>query len=259
MRMYGKLLCTMTLIAATAMLQPLAAQKHSPKKELKKDVQITDGPRVESTGDTTAVIAWTTSTGGSSIVHYGTDRNNLSERAESPYADKNQLKSGHEVHRVKVNGLRPGTEYFFVADSGQGEGTGSEAKSGVQSFTTKGSRGGSARGGGDSDDRGKHEAVKIVNGPRVEGTGNSWAMIAWTTNTGGGTVVKYGTDRNNLSQMAEAPYADKDSLKTGHEVHRVKVSGLKPSTRYYYMIDSAHGEGTGSEAKSGVQEFTTKK
>src|SRR5206468_13032668 len=127
-----------------------------------------------------------------------------------------------------------------------------------QTFTTKGSGQGSAS-KGDSDDSGKHEALKIVDCPRVEGTGKNWAMIAWTTNTGGGTVVKYGTDRNNLSQTAQAPYADSNKLKTGHEVHRVKVSGLKPGTQYYFMIDSAHGEGTGSEAKSSVQEFTTKK
>ena len=255
MRMNGKLLCSMTLLAATALMQPAAAQT----SKTKKAVTITDGPRVEATGDTTAVIAWTTSTGGSSIIHYGTDKNSLNETAEAPYANKNNLKSGHEVHRVHLKNLKPGTTYYFMADSGQGEGTGSEAKSSVQTFTTKGSGGAAAKSGGDSDDKMKHEALKIVDGPRVEGTGNSWAMIAWTTNTGGSTVVKYGTDRNSLTQTAEAPYTDKNNLKSGHEVHRVKVSGLKPGTKYYFMIDSAHGEGTGSEAKSSVQEFTTKK
>jgi phosphodiesterase/alkaline phosphatase D-like protein len=254
--MTRKLLFSMTLLAATAMLQPLAAQT---KPRMKSEaLKITDGPRVEGTGDTWAVIAWTTNTGGSTVVKYGTDRNNLSETAQAPYSDNE--KSQSQNHRVHLKNLRPGTNYSYMIDSGHGEGTGSEAKSSVQQFTTKGAgQGGSAAMGGDSDDKGKHEALKIVDGPRVEGTGKDWAMIAWTTNTGGSTLVKYGTDRNGLTQTAEAPYADSNKLKTGHEVHRVKVSNLKPGTNYFYMIDSGQGEGTGSSAKSNVEQFATKK
>jgi phosphodiesterase/alkaline phosphatase D-like protein len=244
----------MALLASSVMMQPLLAQTKSAKAE-----QIVNGPRVEGTGDTWAVIAWTTNTGGSSVVNYGTDRNSLSQTAEAPYANKNDLKSGHEVHRVHLKNLKPGTTYYFAVTSGHGEGTGTQAKSGVEQFTTKGAMpGGSAR-GGDSDDHQKHEALKIVDGPRVEGTGNTWATIAWTTNTGGSSVVKYGTDRNSLAETAQAPYADSDKLKTGHEVHRVRVQGLKPGTKYYFQVDSGHGEGTGSDAKSSVSEFTTKK
>ena len=242
----------MTLLAASVMMQPLAAQTKKSAAE-----QIVNGPRVEGTGDTWAVIAWTTNTGGSSVVNYGTDRNSLSQTAQAPYANSDKLKTGHEVHRVHLKNLKPGTTYYYAVTSGHGEGTGTQAKSSVEQFTTKGSgQGASAK--GDSDDRQKHEAVKIVDGPRVEGTGNSWAMIAWTTNTGGSSVVKYGTDRNSLSQTAQAPYADSNKLKTGHEVHRVKVQGLRPATKYYYQVDSGHGEGTGSDVKSNVQEFTTK-
>jgi phosphodiesterase/alkaline phosphatase D-like protein len=246
-------LFAMTLLAAATMIQPLAAQKTAPKAA----EQIVDGPRVEGTGDTWAVIAWTTNTGGSSVVNYGIDRNSLSQTAQAPYANSDKLKTGHEVHRVHLKNLKPGTTYYFSVSSAHGEGTGTQAKSGVQEFTTKSAgQGGSAK-GGDADSN-KHEALKIVNGPRVEGTGATWAMIAWTTNTGGSSVIKYGTDRNSLGQTAQAPYADSDKLKTGHEVHRVKVQGLKPNTKYYYQIDSGHGEGTGTEAKSSVEEFTTK-
>jgi phosphodiesterase/alkaline phosphatase D-like protein len=246
-------LFSIALLAASAALQPLAAQKTAEPAE-----QIVDGPRVEGTGDTWAVIAWTTNTGGSSVVNYGTDRNSLSQTAEAPYANSNKLKTGHEVHRVHIKNLKPGTTYFFAVNSGHGEGTGTQAGSGEHEFTTKGAgQGGSAK--GDSDDKQKHEAVRIVDGPRVEGTGNNWATIAWTTNTGGSSIIKYGTDHNSLSQTAEAPYADSDKSKTGHEVHRVKVQNLRPGTKYYFQVDSGQGEGTGTVAKSNVQEFTTKK
>ncbi|HEV7676628.1 MAG TPA: hypothetical protein VGQ12_19015, partial [Candidatus Angelobacter sp.] len=50
----------------------------------------------------------------------------------------------------------------------------------------------------------KAQAVRITDGPRVEGVGPTWAVIAWTTNTGGSSVVRYGTDANNLSQTAKS-------------------------------------------------------
>ena len=40
----------------------------------------------------------------------------------------------------------------------------------------------------------KGQGEKIINGPRVEGVGDNWAVIAWTTNTGGSTIVRYGTN-----------------------------------------------------------------
>ncbi len=100
------------------------------------------------------------------------------------------------------------------------------------------------------------QAVKITDGPRVEGAGPTWAVIAWTTNTGGSTVVRYGTDPNKLDQTAQAAYADNE--KTKAQNHRVHLKTLKPNTKYFFVVDSGQGEGTGTEAKSNVTEFTTK-
>jgi|ERR1051326_6708001 phosphodiesterase/alkaline phosphatase D-like protein len=102
----------------------------------------------------------------------------------------------------------------------------------------------------------KAKAVKITDGPRVEGVGPTWAVIAWTTSTGGSTVVHYGTDKNSLSQTAKAPYADNE--KTKAQNHRVHLKNLQPNTKYFFVADSGQGEGTGTEAKSPVEEFTTK-
>ncbi len=96
-----------------------------------KPVTITDGPRVEFTNASSAVIAWSTSAPSSSVVRYGTNGSNLDKAARSPYT------AG--THRVTIRGLRPGSTYSFMVDSGQARGTGSEAKSGLMTFATKAS------------------------------------------------------------------------------------------------------------------------
>lgn len=103
----------------------------------------------------------------------------------------------------------------------------------------------------------KAAAEKITNGPVVEGVGHNWAVIAWTTNTGGSTLVKYGADPNHLTQTGEAPYADNE--KTASQNHRVHLKNLKPGTTYYFTVVSGQGEGSGTQAQSSVGQFTTKK
>src|SRR5215469_8613993 len=102
--------------------------------------------------------------------------------------------------------------------------------------------------------RQKAAPEKIIQGPVVEGVGNNWAVIAWTTNTGGSTIVKYGTDPKNLNQMGEAPYADNE--KTTAQNHRVHLKNLKPGTTYFFEVVSGQGEGTGTQAQSSVSQFT---
>lgn len=221
-------------------------------------VQIIDGPRVEGTGDTWAVVAWTTNAGGSSIVRYGTDANSLTRTAESPYSGA-KVHQGKVTHRVHIKSLQPNTTYYFLVDSGQGSGTGTEVKSSVMSFQTRAAGAAStmpsSMGTGDSDDNMKHAAVRITDGPRVEGTGDTWAVIAWTTNEASSSVIRYGTNPNSLNQIAQAPYADTENTK---ETHRVHINNLKPRTTYYFVVDSGQGEGTGTEARSSISQFTTK-
>ena len=228
--------------------KPAAQHKHAAAERIVK------GPAVEGVGDTTAVIAWTTNTGGSSIVHYGTDKGSLNQTAESPYADND--KTAAQNHRVHLKGLKPGTTYYFRVSSGQGEGTGTEAGSGEGTFTTKGKAGPHAGVATGEVGEMREGPVRITNGPKVEGTGGSWAVIAWTTNAASGSVIHYGTDKNSLNQTAQSPYADKEGASAQN--HRVRISNLRPNTTYYFVADSGHGEGTGTEAKSQVEEFKTK-
>jgi hypothetical protein len=96
--------------------------------------RITGGPVVEGVNQNSATIAWSTDTGGNSVVHYGTNPGNLNQTAQSPYV------MGANTHRVVLNNLRPNTMYYFYVESGQGQRTGTMAKSGVGQFQTLGER-----------------------------------------------------------------------------------------------------------------------
>jgi hypothetical protein len=89
---------------------------------------IVKGPAVEFVTPTAAVIDWSTSARSSSIVHYGTDKNNLDKAEQAPW--------GSSFHRVAVQNLEPNTTYYFVVESSQAEGTGSGSKSTVAGFQT---------------------------------------------------------------------------------------------------------------------------
>ena len=92
-------------------------------------VKITQGPRVEYTSSNSAIIAWSTDRPASSVVHYGVN-GGLDQTARSPYT------SG--THRVTVRNLQPGTNYSFQVESGQARGNGSDVRSGVMTFATRG-------------------------------------------------------------------------------------------------------------------------
>jgi len=89
---------------------------------------IVKGPAVEFVTPTAAVIDWSTDARSSSIVHYGTDKNNLDRTEQAPW--------GSSFHRVAVQNLEPNTTYYFVVESSQAEGTGSGSRSMVAGFQT---------------------------------------------------------------------------------------------------------------------------
>jgi hypothetical protein len=95
------------------------------------------------------------------------------------------------------------------------------------------------------------QAEQITNGPTVEGVTANSATIAWSTNTGGSSVVRYGTDPNNLNQTGQSPWA------AAGQTHRVQLSNLQPGKTYYYQVLSAQGQGTGTGALSNVAQFNT--
>ncbi|HEY5027635.1 MAG TPA: fibronectin type III domain-containing protein [Candidatus Angelobacter sp.] len=138
----------LSLILGTGLLQQLpgqteqaSSQQTSPQSSAVRQmpvvpigaptsgVQITHGPVVENVTDTTAEIAWSTNVNSGTALHYGTDASHLDQTAGMPW--------GGFTHRVLVKNLKPNTTYYFKAESGQGQGTGTLAEAAQASFQTK--------------------------------------------------------------------------------------------------------------------------
>jgi phosphodiesterase/alkaline phosphatase D-like protein len=92
-------------------------------------LKIVDGPVFEYLDSSSVEMAWTTSAQSSTVVRYGIDPNNLRKTATAPW--------GQETHRVRISGLDPNTQYFFVVESAQARASGTMAKSAEGSFRTE--------------------------------------------------------------------------------------------------------------------------
>jgi hypothetical protein len=118
---------------------PLAAQV-SPTTRRAASVKITQGPEIERVDPDFAIIRWTSNNPGGSpehygVVRYGTDPAKLNQTAKSPI----RLNPGHPstVFRVRMDGLKPRTTYYYTVDSMEPGGKGDGVKSSVSRFTTR--------------------------------------------------------------------------------------------------------------------------
>jgi Purple acid Phosphatase, N-terminal domain len=199
-------------------------------------VRITSGPVIETATGNSATIAWSTNDASSSRVWYGTEMNNLTQMAEAPY--------GATAHRVQLNNLKPGTTYYFRVESGVATGGTTGETQGVMSFRTPAAGQGPihnekatlAEKGLANEENG---SVRMTGAPTIEYVDNSSAIISWTTNRLGSTRLNYGTNPNDLTQFAEAPWG------VGGLTHRVQLHNLQPSTTYYFKVETGQAEGTG--------------
>src|SRR6266851_6410654 len=93
------------------------------------------------------------------------------------------------------------------------------------------------------------QAVYFTSSPMISYADDHSAVITWNTNAPSDSRVWYGTDKNNLSQLAESP-----SSGTGR--HEVRLNNLRPGTAYYVKVESART--ASSEAEScGIRSFRT--
>jgi hypothetical protein len=103
-------------------------------------MRITQGPELESASADWAIVRWTSNNPGGSpehygILHYGTDPKNLSETAKSPI----RLNPTHPytMFRVRVDGLKPQTRYYYTVASMAANGNIDAMHSPVKHFTTR--------------------------------------------------------------------------------------------------------------------------
>ncbi len=129
-----------TTVASLLSSNPGTAQVLPPAERAER-VQITKAPELELAMDHLTIIRWTTNNPGGSdvhygVVHYGTDPEDLSQTAKSPI----RLNQGHPytIFRVRMEGLKPRTTYYYRVTSEDSNGQSDGVKSAVNKFTTPG-------------------------------------------------------------------------------------------------------------------------
>ena len=132
-----------TVIAGSVLFSPSTAAQSGyepkilPPARPAARVEITEGPELESVRNNTAIIRWTSNNPGGSdehfgVVHFGTDAGQLSQMAKS-HIRLNQ-NHAYTVFRVRVDGLKPQTTYYYTVDSMQPNGKSDGVKSSVHQF-----------------------------------------------------------------------------------------------------------------------------
>ena len=101
---------------------------------------------------------------------------------------------------------------------------------------------------------------QITEGPELESTHDTQAIIRWTSNNPGGSdehfaVLHYGTDPNNLNLIAKSHI--RLNQQHSYTVFRVRALDLKPHTTYYYKVDSEDAKGRSDSLSSPVKTFST--
>jgi hypothetical protein len=129
-----------TTVGSLVSANPAAAQVLPPAKRAER-VEITKGPELELATDRLTIIRWTTNNPGGSDVHYGIvrygmDPKDLSQTAKNPL----RLNQGHPytMFRVRMEGLKPRTTYYYTVTSEESNGKSDGVKSTVNKFTTPG-------------------------------------------------------------------------------------------------------------------------
>jgi phosphodiesterase/alkaline phosphatase D-like protein len=137
-RLFPKL--GITVLAGGLLYSTPAATQVNPTTKKAARVRITQGPEMERVDPDFAIIRWTSNNPGGSpehygVVHYGTNPKELSQTAKSPI----RLNPGHSytVFRVRMDGLKPRTTYYYTVDSIEANGTDDRVKSTVKHFTTR--------------------------------------------------------------------------------------------------------------------------
>jgi phosphodiesterase/alkaline phosphatase D-like protein len=105
-----------------------------------------------------------------------------------------------------------------------------------------------------------HNTVQLTGGPELESATDNSAIIRWTTTNPGGTalhygVVHYGTDANNLTQVAQSP--NRRNPSQSDMIFRVRIMRLNSSTTYYYQVESTGATGASDGVSSSVKTFKT--
>jgi phosphodiesterase/alkaline phosphatase D-like protein len=184
-------------------------------------------------GAASVTITWTTANKTSSSLidfgattSYGTTQGNSSELVNS--------------HSVTLVGLAPSTAYKFRAKSVSGSGnTGTDDNGGLgYSFTTASAAVG---------------ALPVITSVASSSVTATSALVTWTTSgVSSDSTVGYSVDPDKT-------YTMETGSSSAVESHSVTLTGLAPSTKYYYRVKSRNNDqlATASSDANGDFSFTT--
>jgi hypothetical protein len=105
--------------------------------------------------------------------------------------------------------------------------------------------------------------LRIIQGPTLESSTDTSAIVRWTTNSVEGTTVRYGVvhfgvDRRQLSQVAKSQNRWNRGLPS--MIYRVQVNNLEPGLTYYYSVETTDANGVSEGGiNSELHQFTTQR
>ena len=196
------------------------------------ELRIMAGPIAQDVTDHSAMIFWLTSRAAAMNLKYGLNQREL-DQTPSPETLGPEGQTADQQHRIVLKNLQPAQNYFFEILDEQGR---TQAAGQFQTEPSEFAQAGK---------------LKIIDGPVFEYLTETSVQIAWTTNAQSSTLIRYGTDPNDLRKTAPAPW--------GQETHRVEIKGLDPDTKYYFVAESAQARDSGTMAKSAAGSFRTER
>jgi hypothetical protein len=105
--------------------------------------------------------------------------------------------------------------------------------------------------------------VRIIQGPTLESSTDTSAIVRWTTNSVDGTTVRYGVvhfgvDPRILRQVAKSQNRWNRGLPS--MIYRVQVDNLEPGLTYYYSVETTDANGVSEGGmNSELRQFTTQR
>jgi hypothetical protein len=130
---------TMWRVLLTITVAAGGLAQESPTTAKAERVRILQGPEIEVAKENLTIIRWTINNPGGSpvhygVVHYGTDPKDLSQSAKNPIRLNPDRPSA--LFRVRMDGLKARTTYYYTVDSMEATGEGDGVTSTVKQFTT---------------------------------------------------------------------------------------------------------------------------
>lgn len=177
-------------------------------------------------GSDYAIINWTTDQVSGGVVHFARDTEYDPNR-ENPYTtEAGESTERTEEHKVRVEGLSPGTLYHFNVVSESDLGLSGNSRDGT--FVTK-------------------AVLPTVSAFRVMKVEADSATLAWRTSIPASGIVEYTDTKTKFVQSAGSPVFASS--------HNVKIAGLRLGGRYSAIVKAENT--VGDKVSSNIIFFTT--